>query len=460
MQASNAIEAGEPAHGCVPPAVHGRLPRRYLRAGLAGFVAFAGLAFGLAAASDAEPRKREAEKVGLDPLRLGRIAELIQGYVDRGEIAGAVTLVERRGRVAWLEARGFQDRDTRRPMTTDALFRIYSMSKPITSVAVLMLYEEGRLRLSDPVSRWLPELAHPRVLRDPQGPLDDTQPSSREITVRDLLTHTSGLAYDFTAPPALARAYQTEGIHGSDAKLPPAEWIARLGRLPLVQPPGTRWRYSVSTDVLGLLVERVSGQPFAEFLRTRIFAPLAMEDTGFFVPDQKLARFTTNYAPDPKTGELVVFDVPATSDYRKPPIFPSGGGGLVSTAADYARFAAMLRNRGTLDGQRLLSRKTIELMTARHLSEAEQTGFGIPGLEAAFPGASFGLGVMVTEDVAASGGLGSVGKHGWGGAAGTWYWVDPEEELVAVLMIQRMSMARPIAISRDFETAVYQAIGD
>lgn len=427
---------------------------------LATCTAFVLIALGFATASHAEPRRREAEAVGFDADRLGRIAEMVAGYIERGEIAGAVTLVERRGRVVWREAQGFQDRDAARPMRTDALFRIYSMSKPITSVAVLMLLEEGRLRLSDPISRWLPELAHPRVLRDPEGPLDETRPALREITVRDLLTHCSGLAYTFTAPPALARAYEAAGIHGSDAKLDPTEWIARLGRLPLVTDPGTRWNYSVSTDVLGVLVERVSGQPFPAFLQTRIFAPLAMDDTAFFVPAEKRARLTTNYAPDAETAALVVFDAPATSSYREPPRFASGGGGLVSTASDYARFAAMLRNRGELDGVRILSRKTVELMTERHLSEAEQTGFGIPGVDAAFPGASFGLGVMVTEDVAASGGLGSVGKHGWGGAAGTWYWVDPEEELVAVLMIQRMSMSRPIAIARDFETAVYQAIGD
>lgn len=467
MRASDrkASGGGEQPRGCFRARGRGRRDARRLggraRPGVA-CIPVVVLAFELALAGPvaAEPRARDAAQVGLDAERLGRIAAMVEGYVERGEIAGAVTLVERRGRVVWLEAQGFQDREAKRPMATDSVFRIYSMSKPITSVAVLMLFEEGRLRLSDPVSRWLPELAQPRVLRDPKGPLEDTVPSPREITVRDLLTHSAGLAYTFTAPPLLAKAYEQEGIHGSSAKLPPAEWLARLARLPLVDPPGTRWRYSVSTDVLGLLVERVSGQPFAEFLRTRIFAPLAMEDTGFVVPAMKLARFTTNYAPDAETGALVPSDVPATSAYREPPSFPSGGGGLVSTAADYARFAAMLRNGGVLDGERLLSRKTVELMTGRHLSEAEQAGFGIPGVDAAFPGASFGLGVMVTEDVPASGGLGSVGKHGWGGAAGTWYWVDPEEELVAVLMIQRMSMARPIAISRDFETAVYQAIAD
>jgi CubicO group peptidase (beta-lactamase class C family) len=400
-----------------------------------------------------------AEEVGVDAARLGRIAEAMQGYIDRGEIAGAVTLVERRGRVVWLKAQGVQDLQTRAPMTRDTLFRIYSMTKPITSVATLMLYEDGALRLTDPIAKWIPELANPRVLSDPAGPLDATSPAAKPITVRDLLTHCSGLAYTFTAGEPLSKALTAAGLDGTSKAITPAEWAARLGKLPLAYAPGTHWNYSLSTDVLGLLVERVSGMPFADFLRTRVFEPLEMRDTAFFVPAAKLSRFATNYDPDPKTGRLVAFDSPATSTYRQPPTFASGGGGLVSTAADYARFAAMLEGDGALDGQRLLSRKTVELMTMRHLSESEQTGFGLGGRDV-FPGASFGLGVMVSEDLPRSGGLGSVGRHGWAGAAGTWYWVDPEEDLVAILMIQRMSMAQPIAISKDFETAVYQAIGD
>jgi CubicO group peptidase (beta-lactamase class C family) len=401
---------------------------------------------------------KDAERVGLDPERLPRIAAAMQGYIDRGEIAGAVTLVERRGRVAWLEAQGVKDLATREPMEQDTLFRIYSMSKPITSVATLMLYEEGKLRLTDPISRWIPELSKPMLLRDPVGPVDRVQPSPREITVRDLLTHCSGLAYPFTAAPPLAKAYQDAGINGTTLGFTPDEWAARLGKLPLAFSPGTRWNYSVSTDVLGLLVERVSGMPFADFLRARIFEPLEMPDTAFFVPAEKLARFATNYQPD-ASGKLAVFDAPATSTYRTPPAFPSGGGGLVSTAADYGKFAALLRNGGELGGTRLLSRKSVELMTSRHLSESEHAGFGLGG-QPVFTGFSFGLGVMVSESVAESTSLGSVGRHGWAGAAGTWYWVDPKEEIVAVMLIQRMPSGQPIPISRDFETAVYQAIAD
>jgi CubicO group peptidase (beta-lactamase class C family) len=277
--------------------------------------------------------------------------------------------------------------------------------------------------------------------------------------VRDLLTHCSGLAYSFTASGELAKAYEASGVSGAGSPLSPAEWAARLGKLPLAYAPGTRWNYSVSTDVLGLLVERVSGMRFADFLSQRIFQPLGMKDTGFFVPPEKLARLATNYAPNAQGG-LDVVDAPGTSVYRTIPNFPSGGGGLVSTIDDYARFALMLAGGGRLGATRLLSRKTVELMTTNQLSEQELEGFAMRGLRV-FAGNGFGLGVMVQTEQAGTHGLGSIGKHGWGGAAGTWYWVDPKEDLVAVLMIQRMSFGgAPLLISRDFETAVYQAIAD
>ena len=403
---------------------------------------------------------RDAQKrTGLDPGRLARIDAAVQGYIDAKQIPGAVTLVARHGEIAHVTVQGMKAFDGKGPMTRDTLFRIYSMSKPITSVATLMLYEEGKLRLTDPISKWIPELAKPRVLRAADGPLDATDPSPVEITVRDLLTHCSGLVYSFTTQGTLAKAYEEAGLFGSENTLSSAEWAARLGKLPLAHAPGTRWNYSVSTDVLGLLVERVSGMPFAEFMQTRIFAPLGMKDTAFYVPEAKLARFATNYQANAQ-GELAVFDAPATSTYRTAPAFPSGGGGLVATVDDYARFALMLAGGGRLGDVRLLSRKTIELMASDHLTPSEFGTFGLRGYRA-FAGNSFGLGVMVQTEQAGYRGLGSVGKNGWGGAAGTWYWVDPKEDLVAVLMIQRMAFGGPpIAISRDFETAVYQAIAD
>jgi CubicO group peptidase (beta-lactamase class C family) len=322
-----------------------------------------------------------------------------------------------------------------------------------------MLYEEGRLRLTDPVAKWIPELAEPRVLRDPNGPLDATDPSPAPISVRDLLTHCSGLVYSFSTGPALGKAYQEADILGSSTALSPDEWAKRLGALPLAHAPGTRWNYSVSTDVLGLLVARVSGMPLADFLRTRIFEPLGMRDTAFFVPEEKLARFATNYAVNEK-NEISVVDAPATSVFREVPAFPSGGGGLVSTADDYARFALMLAGGGKLGKTRLLSRKTVELMATNQLTPGEAETFGLRSYRV-FGGNGFGLGVMTQTEVAGYRGLGSIGKNGWGGAGGTWYWVDPAEELVAVLMIQRFSFgSAPLPISRDFETAVYQAIAD
>jgi CubicO group peptidase (beta-lactamase class C family) len=424
-----------------------RLVRALLALALLTLAAAAGLA------------KDEAKRAGMDPARLARVDAMIQGYVDAKQIPGAVTLVARRGEIVHVGVQGKRAFDGAEPMTRDTLFRIYSMTKPITSVATLMLYEEGKLRLTDPVSKWIPELAQPRVLRDPNGPVDATDPSPAEITVRDLLTHCSGLVYSFTTGPALGKAYQDAGILGSSTELAPDEWAKRLGALPLAHAPGTRWNYSVSTDVLGLLVARVSGMPYADFLRTRIFEPLGMTDTAFFVPDDKLARFATNYAVNEK-NEITPVDVPATSVFRKAPAFPSGGGGLVSTADDYARFALMLAGDGRLGKARLLSRKTVELMRSDHLTPSEAETFGLRGYRV-FAGNGFGLGVMTQTEISGYRGLGSLGKNGWGGAAGTWYWVDPEEDLVAVLMIQRMAFgSAPIAISRDFETAVYQAIAD
>ncbi|MFI5318819.1 MAG: serine hydrolase domain-containing protein [Myxococcota bacterium] len=427
---------------------------RHARALLRSAV-FAALTLGSLAAL----AKGEAARTGLDPDRLARIDAMVQGYIDAKQIPGAVTLVARRGEIAHVTVQGDKAFGSSDPMRRDTLFRVYSMSKPITSVAVLMLYEEGKLRLTDPVSKWIPELAKPRILRDPKGPIDVTDPSPAEITVRDLLTHCSGLVYSFTTGEVLGKAYEAAGVSGAGSPLTPSEWAARLGKLPLAHAPGTKWNYSVSTDVLGLLVERVSGMPFPQFLEQRLFAPLGMKDTAFYVPAGKLGRLATNYMPNAQGG-LDVFDAPATSTYRTQPALPSGGGGLVSTADDYARFALMLAGHGKLGDARILSRKTVELMATNHLNASEQETFGLRGYRV-FAGNGFGLGVMVQTEEAGTRGLGSVGKNGWGGAAGTWYWVDPEEDLVAVLMIQRMSFGGPpIAISRDFETAVYQAIAD
>lgn len=405
-----------------------------------------------------ELQEPAAPSSGFSEKRLARLTEGMQRYVNGPLISGVVTLVHRRGEDIHADVLGMQDVEGGVAMRRDTIFRIYSMSKPITSVAVLILLEEGKLRLTDPVGMWLPELAEPQVMKDAAGPIGETEPARFPITVRDLLTHTSGVAYSFTAPPTLREAITEAGLLGSNSEeIIPDLFMAQLGALPLLYQPGTRWNYSLSTDVLGVLVERVSGQPFAEFLEERVFEPLGMGDTAFWVPAEKLDRFAVNYSIDPKTGERAVFDRPETSTYAKPPSFASGGGGLVSTADDYMRFARMILNEGELDGVRILSRKTVELMTQNSLSDEERP-VDDPLASWVLRGKGFGLGVSVVENVGATKAPGSVGRNGWGGAAGTLYFVDFEEDLAAVLMIQLLYSSVPIG--QDFQTLVYQAIDD
>lgn len=399
----------------------------------------------------------ETAGAGTSLERFGRLERTLAAHVERGEIAGVASLVARHGEVVHFAATGQRDRERGAPLTRDTIYRIYSMTKPITSVAVMMLVERGQLLLGDPISKHIPELAGMPVLRTPDSPLSDVVAAPREMTIRDLLTHTSGLASaspGFT-PKAIEQAYLEADLRGSQTKLPPAQWIARLARIPLAHPPGSKFLYGVSTDVLGHLVAVVSGQPFEEFLRQEIFEPLGMPDTAFFVPAEKLDRFAANYGPGPG-GDLTVVDAPGTSRYREPPAFPSGAGGLVSTIDDYLRFCEMLRRGGELNGVRLLSRKSIELMTTNHLTASERD---VPMLTGWFPGQGFGLGFSVVDALAPGGTLGSVGQYGWGGAAGTYFWVDPEEQLVAILMIQLMPPGG-IPIIPEFKNGVYQAITD
>ncbi len=412
------------------------------------------LVFGFAAAGRAQPALRFAkpEQVGLSSERLARLSAHMRSYVESGKLAGIVTLVARRGRIAALEAFGAQDLASGSAMQPDSLFRIYSMTKPITSVAVLQLYEEGRLLLGDPVAKHVPELAGLRALERPDAPLSKTRALERPPTIRDLLTHTAGFVYDFTATGPLAQAYRDAGILGSMSTLSPKAWIERLARLPLAHQPGRIWNYGVSDDVLGYVVQSVSGMPFDAFLRARLFAPLGMHDTDFSVPESKHERFAALYAPGPD-GELVPSERDLGTRYHEPPSFPSGGGGLVSTAADYWRFDQMLLDGGAFAGTRVLSPKTVELMTANALSAEERKGF------VWMPGNGFGLGVSVLDDLGASAALGSAGSFGWGGAAGTIQWVDPQEELIAILMIQ-ITPPDAYPIQSEFRALVYQAIED
>jgi CubicO group peptidase (beta-lactamase class C family) len=392
---------------------------------------------------------------GLSAERLQRLHAGMQGFVDRKEVSGIVTLVSRNGRLADVHAVGMQDVDSRTPMKTDTIFRIASMTKPITSVAAMMLYEEGKLLLTDPVSKFIPAFKSMQVME--QG-TDKPVPARRQITIRDLLTHRSGITYGFISGGAVGSSYRKNGITDglTTTTMTTAEAIDKLAAEPLVAQPGSAYNYSLSTDVLGRVVEVASGMKFEDFLRERIFKPLKMTDTDFTIPESKWSRAATVYSPDgaggirpmrdPETfGNTVISPI---AYYKSPKTYFSGGAGLASTAADYARFAHMLLNGGELDGVRLLSPKTIELMTVSHTND-------LAALPVAGPGRGFGLGFFVVTDLGASQTLGSVGSFGWSGIYGTTFWVDPKERLVAIMMVQRYP-GSPVAAA--FQPLVYQAL--
>ena len=397
---------------------------------------------------------------GFSRSRLRRLSDGMRGYVDRGELGHVVTLLYRCGQRAHADQIGWQDDAASIPVTEDTIFRIASMTKPIVSVAALMLMEEGRLRLDDPVDRWLPELAGRRVMRDPAGDLDDSYPSPRAITVLDLLTHRPGLASQFTAGGKIGAAVAK--LHIGNGLLlagdSPDAWLARLGALPLVHEPGASFNYGFATDVLGFLVSRIAGIGLEEFLSQRLFVPLGMVDTGFHVPPSKCSRLPVAHMPDPANGRPVINDHAATSPWMIPKPVPSGSAGLVSTAEDYARFGLMLRDGRALNGERVLSRKTIELMTTDFLT-AEQRGRLFLGFDM-WSARGFGLGVSIVDNLAGQYNLGSIGRFGWGGAFGTSWFNDPKEDLTAILMIQ--SLVGPLSpkIEADFVNLVYQAIDD
>ena len=393
--------------------------------------------------------KSEPEEVGISSERLRRINKVMQGYVDENKVAGLVTMVARRGKVAHFASLGTMDIESNKAMRPDTIFRIYSMSKPITSVAVMMLYEEGHFQLNDPVSKFIPEFKEVKVfVKKSEGGVEVAE-LKRQITIRDLLTHTSGLAYGLSKDTAVDEMYQEEKMLKWDETL--EEKVRRLVKLPLANQPGSTWRYSIGTDVLGYLVEVVSGKGFDVFLEERIFGPLRMEDTGFYVPGDKIGRFAELYNGGKNEG-LERDHTLYWGDFTKRPRFLSGGGGLVSTAGDYMRFCQMMLNGGELGGRRLLGRKTVELMTANHLSsELISQGNMTKGY-------GFGLGFGVLMDVAQSEELGSEGEYTWGGAASTGFWIDPEEELIGILMTQFIPYTG--RFTQEFKVLTYQAIVD
>lgn len=395
------------------------------------------------------------EEVGLSAVRLERIRPLLQHYVDSGKLAGVVSVIARHGKLVHVESVGWLDAESKVPMTTDAIFRIYSMTKPVTSAAALMLYEEGRFQLDDPVFLYIPEFRHVEVFAGEREGLIQTVAPKRPITVRDLLTHTAGFVLEPPLGSPLVPLYKAANLGSYDQTL--EEKVHKLLELPLVHHPGEHWGYGDSTDVLAYLIEVLSGQPFDVFLQERIFGPLGMDDTEFYVPAEKLHRLATVYGP-PRQGALQVVERSHDSPFAQRRKLLSGSAGLVSTAADYLRFAQALLHGGAWEGTRLLGRKTVELMTQNHLPEA-LIPFELPwrNLSHYTKGCGFGLGVRVVRDVPAAGILGSEGEYGWAGKNNTYYWADPQEGIVLLLFTQFQPFLF-YPIDRQFKVLAYQAI--
>ncbi|MEU8882218.1 serine hydrolase domain-containing protein [Streptomyces hydrogenans] len=401
---------------------------------------------------------------GISEAGLRRLREVLARHIESKKIPGLVALVGRGGHTR-VEAMGTMRHDGGPPMRRDTVFRMASASKPVTMAAAMVLLDECRLRLDDPVDPWLPELADRRVLKRPDGPLDDTVPARRPITVRDLLTSTFGLGTDFELLDAPIRAALFERTDYSVVSGPapePDEWMRRLGELPLSYQPGERWQYDLSNEVAGVLVSRVAGVPLETFLRERVLGPLGMRDTGFHVPPEKIDRLPTLYGPDPRTGEFLVWDEAAGGRCSRPPAFQGAGGGLVSTVDDYHAYFRMLLAGGTLDGERILSRSAVELMTTNRLTPdqlAARTSMFrdmahlAPG-QAQHGGWGFGMAVRTQRvDYA------PLGQFGWDGGTGTTAYADPRNGLVGILLTQvGMSTPDSARLIHDFWTTLYQAV--
>lgn len=410
------------------------------------------LTLGQQAASAQTLQRARPEAVGLSSERLKRLGEALDGYVKDGRLPGGVVLVARRGKVAYVEAFGQRDREAKAPMREDSIFRIASQTKALVSVGVMMLQEEGRLLISDPVGKYLPEFRETTVAVPKQGGGYEVVKAKRPITIRDLLTHTSGVGYGGGVARDRWEAAKITGWYFADRDEPVGATVSRMAALPFEAQPGEKFVYGYSTDILGALVERVSGQTLEEFLRARIIEPLGMKDTHFYLPESKADRFAVVYSSKesggleraPEPGGMV-----GQGAYLKGPRKSfSGGAGLLSTANDYARFLSMLLNGGELDGKRLLSRKSVELMTVDHIN-------GVPYRE----GQGFGLGFSLVKDLGGRGQPGSVGEYGWGGAYHSVYWVDPKEQLVVVYFTQVIP-ARGLDDHDKLRALVYQAIVD
>ena len=399
------------------------------------------------------------EDVGLSSEHLKRIDPAMQRYVAENKLAGILTMIARRGKVVHFEQYGMMDKEKEKPLQRDTIFRIYSMTKPITSVAVMMLYEQGHFQLNDPVSRYVPELKDLDVFDSVSDGQIQTAPANREMTIRDLLLHTSGLTYGLIGDTPIDLLYQDVDVRNPEGTL--KDMIRKLSQIPLLYQPGSRFHYSVSTDVLAYLVEVVSGTAYDQFLKEKIFQPLNMKDTGYFVPEEKLNRLAVNYGPK-EGGGMLAIDAPSKSSYSKPTRFFAGGTGLVSTASDYMRFAQMILNGGELNGVRVLGRKSVELMLANNLPDKILDG---PRLEMPqnghplYPGLGFGLGFSVVMDVGQTGDLGSVGRAHWAGAASTSFWIDPKEEMAIMAFAQFIPYGH-YPFQDEFRVIAYGAVID
>jgi len=398
------------------------------------------------------------EWAGFSAARLERItAHLERFYLQPGKIAGCQVLVARRGYIAYFRSLGFMDLERHRPMRDDTIFRIYSMTKPITSVALMQLFEQGLFTLNDPVSRVLPEWREQRVYVSGEGKAMQTKPFARPVTFRHLLSHTGGLTYGATDHP-VDKVYREVGVRRGEGETL-RSFVEKLARVPLRYEPGERWMYSLSTDVCGYLVEALSGQRFDRYLQEHVFAPLGMTDTAFWVPPEKVERFAANYQRQPDKS-LKLIDDPLTSPYLKEPSFFSGGGGLTGTTLDYFRFCEMLRRGGELDGQRIIGARTLRLMTRNHLPGGRDLASTAIGAfsETAYEGVGFGLGFAMTLSEVETGTLGE-GDYYWGGAASTIFWVDPHEELVVIFMTQLMP-SNTFNFRGQLKNIIYAAIED
>ncbi|MDP6094508.1 MAG: serine hydrolase domain-containing protein [Gammaproteobacteria bacterium] len=399
----------------------------------------------------------EPESLGMSSKKLDEIKTQLQPLIDEKKVPGFITVVARQGKVVHFEAFGSMDVERKKAMQADTIFRMYSMTKPVTGAAVMILVQEGKINLKDPVSKYIPEFADMKVLVQTEKGATSTIPAHRPIIIEHLLTHTSGLTYNFFGN-AVSKIYAANGVDSDGGSgLTLEEFVKKVAEQPLLAQPGTQWNYSISMDVLGRVVEVVSGQRYGDFLQARIFAPLGMKDSGFQVPADRASRFAANYAPDRESPGMVLADDPGNSRYLKVPSQDSGGGGMVGTAADYLRFAQMLLNGGELDGVRILGEESVRDITSDHLGEE----FGGAPLSTMLPfgaeGIGFGYCGAVIKPGAGNTVFGGPGQYTWGGAASTDFWIDKRQKLVGMVLTQLMP-AGAYPTRMIMNTATYEAV--